>query len=167
MSWEEDYKHESPCFCGKGTKVSWSESDDWNRHRGGEYLTCEDCKQKYVYEFVDLRSEALRKTDGYAWITKEEFADYQKKQKEERAKRKELHMQQLQQRVSNWNSRHSLEWFELMDEYMILYGKKDTEEYKNFLEEFHQYETKLDSRHKGKPKSRRPSIGNTRYYYED
>jgi hypothetical protein len=68
MSWEEDYRHERSCFCGKGTIVSWSESNDWNSHRSGEYLTCEGCKQRYVYAFVDLYSAARMKTDGYAWM---------------------------------------------------------------------------------------------------
>lgn len=167
MSWEEDFRYERPCFCGKGTIVSWSESDDWNRHRSEEYLTCEDCKQKYMYEFVDQYSAARGKTDGYAWITKEELAEYQRKQQEEKARQKELRINKLKQQISEWKGRHSLKWFELKDECMSLQGKKDTAEYKAMLEEFHQYEVKLNARYKRDMQPRRPSIGKTHYWYED
>jgi hypothetical protein len=54
-----------------------------------------------------------------------------------------------------------------MDEYMSLQGKKDTAEYKAMVEEFYQYEAKLDARHKGTFTPHRPSIGKTHYWYED
>jgi len=41
-----------------------------------------------MHEFVDQYSAARGKTDGYAWITKEELAEYQRKQQEEKARQK-------------------------------------------------------------------------------
>jgi len=73
----------------------------------------------------------------------------------------------LKQQISEWKGRHSLKWFELKDECMSLQGKKDTAEYKAMLEEFNQYEVKLNARYKRDMQPRRPSIGKTHYGYED
>lgn len=46
MSWEETYRREYPCKCGKGTYIEIGESDDWRRDR--EYIinTCPECAEK-------------------------------------------------------------------------------------------------------------------------
>lgn len=81
MAWEEDYRNERPCFCGQGTIVSWARSNDWGQSESGEHLTCDSCKQKYIYAFINPYSAARMKTNGHAWVTIEEYAKYQSKKK--------------------------------------------------------------------------------------
>jgi len=59
MSWDTDWDRleQSSCACGNGSVVrrEYSESDDWNRSRGGYYgqkIQCDDCEKKYKIEGV-------------------------------------------------------------------------------------------------------------------
>ena len=146
MSWEEDYRHEQPCFCGKGTIVSWGRSNDWNQHESGESLECEHCRENYVYAFVDPSSAHQMKSNGYAWVTKEELAELKKRKEQEELERMQRHMQHLHETVTNWKGRHTLKWFRVMKEYMVLQGKKGREEYAALMEESRQYDEKLKAR---------------------
>ena len=84
MSWEEDYRHEYPCFCGKGKRIEVGRSDDWGRSETSSTLDCEDCNKKYVYAFVDPYRAYRMKSDGYAWITREDYERYKREEAEEK-----------------------------------------------------------------------------------
>lgn len=146
MSWEEDYRRERPCFCGKGTIESWGRSDDWNRHESGENLKCEHCRENYVYAFVDPYSAYTMKSDGYAWVTRERLAELKEREEQEKLERKQSRIQDLYQQISEWKGRHTLKWFRIMSEYMELQNKRDTEEYADLMEESRQYNEKLKAR---------------------
>ena len=67
MGWETTVS-ESPCFCGKGTLVSTSRSDDWGRSESSEELRCTDCAKKYVLAQVRGRDDRPLR-----WITRQQF----------------------------------------------------------------------------------------------
>lgn len=46
MSWEEMYRKNSPCKCGKGTYTEVGEMDDWNRTRDYQIINCPECAEK-------------------------------------------------------------------------------------------------------------------------
>lgn len=46
MSWEEMYRRDYPCKCGKGTYTEVGEMDDWNRTRDYQIINCPECAEK-------------------------------------------------------------------------------------------------------------------------
>jgi hypothetical protein len=46
MSWEEMYRRDYPCKCGKSTYTEVGEMDDWNRHREYQIINCLECAEK-------------------------------------------------------------------------------------------------------------------------
>lgn len=46
MSWEEMYRRDYPCNCGKGTYTEVVEMDDWNRRREHRSINCLECAEK-------------------------------------------------------------------------------------------------------------------------
>lgn len=46
MSWEEMYRRDYPCKCGKGTYTEVGEMDDWNRTRDYRIINCSECAEK-------------------------------------------------------------------------------------------------------------------------
>lgn len=45
MSWEEMYRRDYPCKCGKGTYTEVGEMDDWNRTRDYKIINCLECAE--------------------------------------------------------------------------------------------------------------------------
>ncbi|MCK6205768.1 hypothetical protein KZX50_10000 [Bacillus infantis] len=50
MSWEEMYRREYPCKCGKRTYTEIGEMDDWNRHREYKIMNCSECARQEQIE---------------------------------------------------------------------------------------------------------------------
>lgn len=46
MSWQEKYREDYPCDCGKGTYTKIYEDDDWNRDRERVIINCPECIEK-------------------------------------------------------------------------------------------------------------------------
>ncbi|MCM3602473.1 hypothetical protein M3175_17200 [Robertmurraya korlensis] len=46
MSWEEMYRRDYPCKCGKGTYTEVGEMDDWNRTRDYKIINCSECNER-------------------------------------------------------------------------------------------------------------------------
>lgn len=46
MSWEEMYRRDYPCKCGKKTFTEVVEMDDWNRRRDYRIINCPECAEK-------------------------------------------------------------------------------------------------------------------------
>jgi hypothetical protein len=46
MSWEEMYRRDYPCKCGKSTYTEVVEMDDWNRRREYRIINCPECAEK-------------------------------------------------------------------------------------------------------------------------
>lgn len=46
MSYEETYRREKPCKCGKGTVLEIGEMDDWFQSREYVIIKCPDCAEK-------------------------------------------------------------------------------------------------------------------------
>jgi hypothetical protein len=46
MSWEEMYRRDYPCKCGKGTYTEIVEMDDWNERREYRRINCPECAEK-------------------------------------------------------------------------------------------------------------------------
>lgn len=46
MSWEEMYRRDYPCICGKGTYTEIGEMDDWNRTRDYKIINCSECAER-------------------------------------------------------------------------------------------------------------------------
>ena len=65
MSWEEMYRRDYPCSCGKGTYTEVVEMDDWNRRREHRTINCPECaeieKQAKINE--DKERERLKQLD--------------------------------------------------------------------------------------------------------
>lgn len=43
MSWEEVFRKEYPCPCGKGTYTTVHRSDDWGQYESNDYMNCDVC----------------------------------------------------------------------------------------------------------------------------
>ncbi|MCD7032868.1 hypothetical protein LRR81_01410 [Metabacillus sp. GX 13764] len=57
MSWEEMYRREYPCSCGKGTYTEVSKMDDWNRRREFRVMNCLICAENERAEEAKIREE--------------------------------------------------------------------------------------------------------------
>jgi len=62
MSWEVTSRNEGPCRCGKGTVVTTTEADDWNRTRTVSDLKCPACYAKQL-QAVSLVATHKREAD--------------------------------------------------------------------------------------------------------
>ena len=51
MSWEESFRREYPCPCGKGRYEYVSYSDDWGRGEIKYEMLCPECERRYHLEW--------------------------------------------------------------------------------------------------------------------
>lgn len=65
MSWEEMYRRDYPCSCGKGTYTVVAEMDDWNRSREHRIMHCTECaeKERIAKNEEVKKRERLKKLD--------------------------------------------------------------------------------------------------------
>ncbi len=80
MGWEEDYRKERECPCGRGKYLEVHYSDDFNRARTDMIMLCGSCRGKYVYDFSLDKSFHPRDEVERGWVLREDF-DRQEREK--------------------------------------------------------------------------------------
>jgi hypothetical protein len=61
VSWEEMYRREYLCKCGKGTYTEIGEMDDWNRHREYRVINCPECANQARNEAERQKEQQIKK----------------------------------------------------------------------------------------------------------
>ncbi|OHR74756.1 hypothetical protein [Bacillus sp. UMB0893] len=62
MSWEETYRREYPCNCGKSTYTEVGEMDDWNRSREYVIINCPECAENAKTVEAERRRQEAENT---------------------------------------------------------------------------------------------------------
>ncbi|MED4351412.1 hypothetical protein P9265_03560 [Schinkia azotoformans] len=60
MSWEEMYRQDYPCKCGKSTFTEIREMDDWNRFREYRVINCPECAKQEQIEAEKQKEKQIK-----------------------------------------------------------------------------------------------------------